>query len=281
MQCISCQANINPQWTHAIETNVCPICGRAVVDEHLKKLLVTLRETMEKLQAYPEQLNDWLLSNHNYIKTDSENLINYISPDLLAVLKKVKDDNDFQERKKFTVKVKTEHGEEEVQAETLQSEEKTNDFFRRAEVIKKPRSQAPLSNAVPSFQSPAQKTQELKSKVNQIKKMAASGLGTNNLVVSPELLEAADPVAIAEYQEMIGTGDVIHSALTPDVGSDDDAPSHILAANQAIAAARGGNSSANAADLLKLQQMQLRSQQSRQDFESGANRGKGGFSRSG
>jgi Zn-finger nucleic acid-binding protein len=122
MECISCKVEINPQWSHAIDINVCPFCGKHIMDEHLKNLFGTLRETMDALQTYPEQLNDWMLSNHNYVKTDSEKLLNYVPKEMLTDLKKIKDDKDFQERKKFTVKVKTETGVEEVQAESLQSE---------------------------------------------------------------------------------------------------------------------------------------------------------------
>jgi hypothetical protein len=42
-----------------------------------------------------------------------------------------------------------------------------------------------------------------------------------------------------------------------------------------------GKGPTNAADLLKLQQMQNRIANSRRNFENGGNRGKGGFSRSG
>src|ERR1700677_4568820 len=106
MECISCKLEINPQWAHAIDMNICPYCGKPIMDEHLKNLFATLRATMEHLQTYPDQLNDWMLSNHNYIKTDSDKLITYVSKDIIADLKKVKDEKEFQDRKKFTVKVK-------------------------------------------------------------------------------------------------------------------------------------------------------------------------------
>lgn len=287
MECVSCKTEINPQWTHAIESNVCPFCGKSILEEHLKKLFSTLRDTMEQLQAYPTQLDDWMLSNHNYIKTNSENIMNYIPKDVLVDLKKVQDEKDFQARKKFTVKVKTETGEEEVTAEKLQSEDKTNDFFKRAEVIRNPNqntsNQQPAPNATPNFQSPAEKTQYLKKVAQHIKK-AGSPILTDptgsSMNLPAEMLEQADPEAVAEFQQMISGGEGISSALPSDAG-DDEVPAHILAANMAAAKARGGNSSANAADLLKLQQMQERVNNSKQNFESGANRGKGGFSRSG
>src|ERR1035441_8284862 len=97
MRCVSCETEINPQWSHAIDSNVCPFCGKPVMDIHLKNLFSTLRDTMEKLKAYQGQLDDWMLSNHNYIKTSSEKIVDYIPQELLDVLKKSKDDRDFQE----------------------------------------------------------------------------------------------------------------------------------------------------------------------------------------
>jgi Zn-finger nucleic acid-binding protein len=286
MQCISCQLEINPQWAHAIDINVCPFCGKHIMDGALKTLFGTLRETMEQLQPYQTQLDDWMLSNHNYIKTDSPNLVDYLPADILKDLKKAKDDQDFLDRKKFTVKVKTENGVEEVQAQSLQSEDKTSAFFKRAEVIRTPSSGAPSSpNSSKVFSSPTEKTQHLKEMANQIKKAGSAGLtmAGGSITIPAEMLEQADPEAVAEFQSMISGGEVASSL--PDSGDDDMIPAHILAANQQIAAAKSGHGGsggvANAADLLKLQQMQDRVQKSKSDFESGANRGKGGFSRSG
>lgn len=285
MKCISCEIEINPQWKHAIDINVCPFCGKHIMEEHLKNLFSSLRETMEELQQYPDQLNDWMLSNHNYIKTDSSHLSEYMPKEMLKDLKKVQDDKDFQDRKKFTVKVKTEAGEEEIQAERVQSEEKTNEFFKRAEVIKNVPSGQPAPGAspgaTPSFNHPTEKTQHFKKLVQQIKKDGAPSMneaGEADLI-SPEMMDSADPEAVSEYQALM-SGNEIVSAL-PDTGGD-DIPEHILAANQAIANSKGGGG-ANAADLFKLQQMQQRLQKSKENFESGSNRGGkgGGFSRSG
>ena len=69
MKCTSCDTDINPKWLHAISNNVCPNCGQHIMQEHLKNLLTSLRETMEKLQEYPNEVDDWMLSNFNFIKT--------------------------------------------------------------------------------------------------------------------------------------------------------------------------------------------------------------------
>lgn len=287
MKCISCETEINPQWKHAIDMNVCPFCGEEIVEEHLKNLLSTLRTTMEALQAYPDELNDWMLSNYSYIKTDSPDIGKYMPEEMLQELRKVEDEKDFQRRKeaqnqKFTVKVQTEAGEEEVVAEKIQSEERTNSFFKRAEVIRSAPGNQPATQASGSqnFQSPAEKTQHLKNVFQQIKKAGSQGvtMGGAAMSIPAEMLEQADPEAVAEYESLMSGGEVGSSLGS---GNDDDVPMHILAANQAIAARKGGNSQHNAADLLKLQQMQERVKQSRENFESGENRGSkgGGFSR--
>ena len=284
MKCISCESEINPQWVHAIEQNICPFCGKSTLEEHLKKLLSVLRDTMEQLAPYQQQLDDWMQSNHNYIKTDSPELINYVPKEALKDFKKAQDDKEFQERKKFTVKVQTETGVEEVQAEKIQSEERTNEFFKRAEVTKTPSSSGPKGPDAPTtFATPAEKTAHLKEMAKQIKKAGSQGitLGGASMMLPPEMLEQADPEAVAEFQAMISGGEVASSLSD---GMDDEVPSHILAANQALAAKKGASGNpgvSNPADLLKLQQMQDRVNNSKANFESGANRGKGGFSRAG
>jgi hypothetical protein len=115
----------------------------------------------------------------------------------------------------------------------------------------------------------------------QIRKAGSTGITStgDDMMISPEMLENADPEAVADFEQMISGGEVASSLDT----GDDDVPSHILAANMAVAKSKGGNSSANAADLMKLQQMQDRLKNSKEAFESGGNRGGkgGGFSRSG
>lgn len=265
MKCISCEMEINPQWKHAIDMNVCPFCGKGIMEEHLKNLLSSLRETMDQLVSYPDQLNDWMLSNHNYIKTDSENLHHYVPRELMKELSK-DDDKDFLERKnrKFMVKVTTETGEQEVQAEKIQSEEKTNEFFKRAEAVKP---------NIDGFKNTTEKTQHLKAMAQQIRREGATVMNQAGVAstLSPEMMEVADPQTVAEMQSLLADGDIISSALPEgDVGGDDDIPSVIL--NMANAASRGGHKDPND-DLRKLQQLQAKAQRNSLS-------GRGGFSRS-
>ena len=278
MKCKSCEAEINPKWKHAIDSNICPFCGESVMEEVLKNLFADLRDIMIQISQYPVELNDWMLSNYNFIKTDSPDLINHLPTDQLDEFMKskhkYKSKSDDGDSKKFTVKIQTEHGEEEVMAEKTQSEEKTNDFFKRAEAVKP---------NIDGFKSAADKTQRLKSIAQQIKKAGSPALTVNEsgMMISPEMMEQADPEAVAEMQSLLadGGGNIASSLSSSD--EVDDVPAVVLAmANKA----QGKNSgSSNAADLMKLQQMQDRVANSRKAFESGENRsGKGGgFSRSG
>lgn len=68
MKCISCNADVPPQWVHAINVNQCPGCGKEIMNEDTKTLLVELREAMSKMPNDPEGLAGWLISNYNLSK---------------------------------------------------------------------------------------------------------------------------------------------------------------------------------------------------------------------
>lgn len=267
MKCISCESDINPKWKHAIEQNICPYCGQCIMDEMLKNLLTSLNEAMTKMQSYPEQLNDWMLSNFNFIKTDSIDLIKYVPKHYFKEVKESKEEikelPEIKENKKFTVKVKTEAGEQEVEVEKIQSEDKTNEFFKRAEAVR-PR--------IDGFQNATEKTNHLKMMAQQIKRAGVPLLANENgssSFLSPELIESADPEAVLEMQSLL-EGNEIASSIAD--SSDEDIPSAVL--NMANRAKNGVPS-----EIYKLQQLHNRRKQSKDNFESGASRGKGGFSR--
>lgn len=270
MQCVSCKIEINPKWTHAIDINVCPFCGDLILEEHLKNLFASLRATMDSLKDYPLQVNDWMLSNHNYIKTDSPQIADFMPKDMLNEIKKSALDKEFQEKKsqqKHTVKVKTENGEEDVEVNKIQSEESTDAFFKRAETTK----------ANGEFKNITDKTQHFKNLTQQIKKAGTTSVNESGGVsfISPEMIEQADPEAVAEMQSLISDGNMVSSSLT--TTDDDDIPAAVLAMS------KGAPGSSKASDMIKLQQMQDRLKRSKDNFESGENRGGkgGGFSRSG
>lgn len=269
MKCTSCEAEINPKWVHAIEQNICPFCGKSIMEEHLKNLFTSLRDTMSKLSEHPDQLNDWMLSNYNYIKTDSKDLHLY-SPKGSNV-RHLQDNPNVEilpnSDNKYVVTVKTDKGEENIIAEKIQTDEKTNEFFKRAEAVKP---------NIDGFKTAAAKNDHLRKIVQQIKKSGTSSINEDGDTSSipNDMIENADPEAVAEFISVMDEGNMISSALASPDG--DDIPASVL--NMASKAGKGGHS--NAADLLKLQQMQSKSLSSRRDFENGSNRGKNGFSRS-
>lgn len=272
MKCISCEVQIDPKWKHAIDINICPFCGKGIMEDELKNLFSSLRATMESLQAYPEQLNDWLLSNHNYIKTDSGNLKDYLPKDYkdeikrerdLELASRRKDEALEKQERKFTVKVATEQGEEEVLAEKIQTDEKTGDFFKRADVLKP---------NIDGFKSTAEKTKHLKSMVQQIKR-GGSPVANSSEMISPEMMDNADPEAVAEMEAILSGNESINSSLSDGGDDSDDPPAFVVAAlNNKASKNNGGN---NTADMIKHQKMYDRVSESKKNFNSGG----GGFSR--
>lgn len=275
MKCISCEIEINPKWKHAIDINVCPFCGKHILEEHLKNLLAVLATTMENLQQYSQQVEDWLLSNYNYIKTDSPNLVNFLPTDFIKDLKKIEDDKSFEEKKnkKYITKVQTESGEEEVQVEKIQSEEKTNEFFKRAQAIRP---------NVEGEQNITDKTKRIKEVANQIRRGGAAAITSEagaNSFITPEMIENADPDAVAEMQALL-SGNEVASSLG-DINNGDEEMLHPAVEGMLNRANSKSNNYQNSADVAKLQEMHSRINHSRRAFEDGTNRGKGGFSRSG
>jgi Zn-finger nucleic acid-binding protein len=239
MKCMSCEMEIDPKWKHAIESNMCPFCGQLILSEQLKTLFVDLRITMEGLQEFKEQLDDWMYSNHNYIKADS--------PKLKEMLKGP------ENKEKHTVKVRTEHGEEDVVVERIQSEEQTTEFFKRAEAFK------PKGD-----KSPAEKTSRLKAIVKQIK--SGGGASLTSFDVEDDGGNMND---ISELESAITGEPAINSALTnPD---DDEIPAQVLAMAQT-----SGGSDKNNKDIRAHQEMYAKQAESRKNFQNGS---KGSFSR--
>jgi len=274
MKCITCEVEINPKWKHAIDINVCPFCGQHIMEEHLKNLLTSLGETMEKLQAYPQQLDDWLLSNYNYIKTDSPNLKMYLPKETVKELRKELDEAEFQEKKRSVVKVKNAvtGEEEEVVVEKAMSDNKANSFFERAEALRpseKGKKDGPKSIA--------EKTQHLKKLKEQIEEEGAKGIVSEAgmaAMISPEDMQSADPETVAQLQSLIDSGDIVASGLPPSPSDDDDEiPSVVLA--MASKAKKGSSGEPNDADLESLRRMQSKVQSAQKKLASG----KGGFSR--
>lgn len=268
MKCNSCQTEIDPRWTHALNSNICPNCGDSIMPDNLKELLASLKETMQALQEYPQELNDWMLSNYSYIKTDSPDLVNYLPDETIKSLKSSQRDKEVQERKKSTttIKVKNENGEieeQEVEVEKIQSDDKATEFFKRAQSLigKKIGSKPAANNASPaSFGSAAEKTAHIKAMAERIKKEGSELLlpDADEEVFSPDTTERADPDTVAQLQMAIGGGEYIPAGPDDglgDVSSDIRVPSHIASAMQSLAAKKnGGGQNSGEKDLAKIQE---------------------------
>lgn len=249
MKCLSCEMEINPKWKHAIDSNICPFCGESILNDHLRDGLALIRSTMDALQEHVEQLDDWMFSNYAYVKVDSErfkSLYRPISTNLLP-----------EDRKRSVVKVTTEKGEEDVVVEKIQSEEKTNEFYKRAEAVKP---------NIDGYKNVEEKTKHLKEMVKQIKK---NGIGSGSITDSSDI---ADPSEVAEMQAMMSDEGIISSALPEANDWEDEIPSVV----RNMAAHAKNNGATSDADVAKLQQMHHRTQESRRNFATGA---KGSFSR--
>lgn len=278
MKCISCETDINPKWKHAIDINVCPFCGKHIMEEHLKNCLANLAIAMNDMLKYPEQLDDWMLSNHNYIKTDSPDLKQFLPKEAFKEIRKELDEQEFQEKKKSVVKIKTltEDGdviEQDVVVEKMATDDRTQTFHDRANNMLK---QEKAVDGEPK--SVATKTKDLKAMAEKIKREAAvqaKAEGGVASMISKEMMAEADPDAVREFQSMIASGDIVSSSLPAAAdGDDDEIPDVVLAmANMAQPGAKDGG--ANQKDLNALVKMQSKAQGASKRLGAG----KGSFSR--
>jgi hypothetical protein len=293
MKCISCEIEINPKWKHAIDRNICPFCGQSIMEELLKGLLSTLQDTMEKLQGYPDQLNDWLLSNYNYIKTDSSALIEYVPKEALKEVRKELDNEEFDMKRKV-IKVKDGKGEQEVIVQKMASDSKTASFFERAEIIKRDASNEDGDEDVDSgesgsiqlgsskpqkpktFKTAAERTKYLKKLKEKIEHESSQGIiGEEGLaaMIDPSN-ETMDPEDMAALQSVVGSGDIINSALPAPLDDEDRMADRVLSMNLSASnrnSVKGHDGGYNQKDAQALQNLV--------DKAQGKNMG-GGFSRS-
>lgn len=278
MKCISCETEINPKWKHAIDINVCPFCGKHIMEEHLKNCIASLTVAMDDMLKYQDQLDDWLLSNHNYIKTNSPNLKLYLPKEVFKEIRKEMDDEEFKEKKRTITKVKVSDGnggftEEEVVVEKIQSDDRAQIFHKLANNMLK------SDKAVDGDpKSVVEKTKDLRAVAQKVKREVAAAMSNKEggmaSMISKDALAEADPEAVAEFQSVIGSGDIVASGLPPvSDGDDDEIPAAVLA--MANMKKNGGPDGANEKDLRALAEMQAKVRNSSKKLSSGG----GSFSR--
>jgi hypothetical protein len=71
MQCMSCGANIPPEWVNAIQSNICPGCGGEIMNGPAKELLDELSAAMARMPNDPQGVAGWLMSNYRLQKVGS------------------------------------------------------------------------------------------------------------------------------------------------------------------------------------------------------------------
>lgn len=243
MQCMSCESEINPKWKHAVTNNSCPFCGNNILPEELKELFSLLENTINELkEKYLSQLDDWMLSNYNYINTNSDKLINYVPKHKLInnsklISSSVKESlDDESDKEEITDDM------DEGQITGVQDSHVTEQFFKAAGV----------SRAV-------ERSQELKKMAEQIKAQ------------NPSMKKK-----ISSYEE--DDLDEINSSLE---SSYDDGEEEIHPAAFALSQSRLSKSSADysAKDMMKLQELHNKNKQARSVITNGS--GKSSFTRTG
>lgn len=68
MICISCGADIPPQFVFSIQSNVCSGCGGPIMDEDAKSLMADLADALARMPNDPQGLAGWLLTNYRLQK---------------------------------------------------------------------------------------------------------------------------------------------------------------------------------------------------------------------
>ncbi len=71
MRCMSCGANVPPEWVHSIQSNICPGCGGEIMGSTTQELLKELTEAMTRMPNDPQGVAGWLLSNYRFQKMGS------------------------------------------------------------------------------------------------------------------------------------------------------------------------------------------------------------------
>jgi hypothetical protein len=246
---MSCQSDVNPKWKYAIDTNLCPCCGKIIMQEEIKKLLTTLSDSIEGLLKYPEYLDDWLFLRFNFVPASKIQILekqieelklklsaNRISDkDCIESVNKINNEvNEVSEDSTDSVDKK------QVNESTLisvQNEQITNEFFKRSNADKIVKNSKNIKDLVSRIKnSSIQDTMENSSNITEY--------------IEPEITSSLD---------------------TPD--DLDHIPDSVLAfANDTKDFVSSGY---NKKDLDKLRELQEKSRGARQRMLSGAN--KGGF----
>ena len=79
MKCMHCGIEIPPTWVVALNSNICPACGKAIMDDVAKDLIKDLAEAMKQMPNNPEGLAGWLVSNYRMQKIGAYEPVNFVT----------------------------------------------------------------------------------------------------------------------------------------------------------------------------------------------------------
>lgn len=68
MRCMSCGANVPPEWVHSIQSNICPGCGGEIMNTATQDLLKELTDAIKRMPNDPAGIAGWLMSNYRFQK---------------------------------------------------------------------------------------------------------------------------------------------------------------------------------------------------------------------
>jgi hypothetical protein len=68
---MSCGANIPPEWVNALQSNICPGCGKNIMSPETKEFMDELSSALERMPNDPQGVAGWLLSNYRFQKMGS------------------------------------------------------------------------------------------------------------------------------------------------------------------------------------------------------------------
>jgi hypothetical protein len=72
MKCKSCQENVPSRFAHAHKTNICPYCGKEIMDMELQTILNALAKALDDSAPYADQIEDWMQTNYSFKKMKTQ-----------------------------------------------------------------------------------------------------------------------------------------------------------------------------------------------------------------
>jgi hypothetical protein len=267
MKCKTCEGEVPPKFSHAILTNICPLCGEEIMDVELQSALKDLKSAMAAATNYPAEIFDWLKSNYRlHSDEDLAQAVTEASSKAEEMVRSTFTGQKHQSRPvdKKTVEeqlqeVKLDENGNQISGPALQSSDQTRKFFKNALVTRTLDNQSHFKNIV-----------------KQIKKSGGTSVpdesGGSN-VFTPDMAEMmdgddggggsgqVDPAELAQLKAAFGdTSDYTSGGSSDDI--DDPIPSIVL--NMADRAANNGGSGQR--DLVKLQALQNKSAKAKSEM---------------